>query len=149
AAAVAHALRDRAQLVVVGERTRYRRSVEAGVPERARGREAERAGLHRLRREPLHLHHVFGGRGFVLGAALPHDVAAARAVPKQPVASIASAAAASIDGAMVTMRPSRTATSARTTGPPVLSTTSPPRLTRSYIAYPLLVASSWRRVTSR
>src|SRR6185369_3818012 len=58
--AVAHALRNGEQLVVACERAGYRGAVETRVPERARGREAERAGLHRLRRETLHLGDVDG-----------------------------------------------------------------------------------------
>src|SRR5690348_15336246 len=56
-----------------------------------------------------------------------------------PAAAMTCAASAgSIAGSTATIRPSRTATSARTTGPPVPSTTSPPWMSRSYMPVSVL-----------
>ena len=71
---------DAEQLVVRGERAGHRLTVDRHVRDRAAGREAERAGLDAVLHERGHLLDVGRGRRLVLGAALPHHVAAHRAV---------------------------------------------------------------------
>ena len=71
---------DAEQLVVRGERSRNRLTVDRHVRDRATRREAERAGFDAALHEVGHLLDVGRGRRLVLGAALPHHVAADRAV---------------------------------------------------------------------
>ena len=76
----ANCLRDREELVVVGKGAGHRCAVDTGVAERARRGEAVGAGLHRLAGQRAHLGDVGRGGLLVLGAALPHHIAAQRSV---------------------------------------------------------------------
>ena len=80
AARVLHAERDAQQLGLGGAQRRRRIALHRAMVERARGREAERAGAHRLGGQRAHLRHLLGRRLLQLGGALAHDEHAQRAV---------------------------------------------------------------------
>ena len=80
AAGVLHAERDAQKLGLGGAQRRRRIALHGAMVERARGREAERAGAHGLGRERAHLGDLFR-RGFLeLRGALAHDEHAQGAV---------------------------------------------------------------------
>ncbi len=79
-AAGSHAAPEREELVLGGERARHRTPVHRPVAQRARRREAERAGLHRLTHDDGHRRDVVGSGRFVRRAALAHRIGAHRAV---------------------------------------------------------------------
>ena len=71
---------DREQLALVGPRSRHGPAVGNTMQQRARRREAERAGCHRLVDEVAHDRDVVVGCGCFVEAALAHRVVAERAV---------------------------------------------------------------------
>ena len=71
---------DAEQLVFGCERPGHRFAVDRHVRDRPARREAERTRLDALLHDASHRFDVFGSRGLVLGAPLPHHVAAHRAV---------------------------------------------------------------------
>ena len=80
-AAVTDSLRDREELVIVGERAGHGHAVTAEVAERARRGETECTGLHRLAGKTCHLRHVLRRRlGVAPCTLVTHHVGAQRAV---------------------------------------------------------------------
>ncbi len=75
-----HGSAESEQFVLCGEGSGNRFAVHGAVAERARRREAERAGLDGLLHEPGHRRDVLGRGGLVAGAALAHRIGANRAV---------------------------------------------------------------------
>ncbi len=69
---------DADQLVGLGGQGRRRLALAGAVVERARGREPERPGGHRLGGQRRHRRDVVGGGGLAGGAALAHHVEAQR-----------------------------------------------------------------------
>ena len=80
AARVLHAERDAQQLGLGGAQRRRRIALHGAMVEGARGREAERAGAHRLGRERAHARHLVRRRLLEPGGALAHHEDAQRAV---------------------------------------------------------------------
>ena len=79
-ARILHAERDAHQLGLGGAQRGRRIALHGAMVERARGREAERAGAHRLGRQRAHLRDLVRRRLLELRGALAHDEHAQRAV---------------------------------------------------------------------
>jgi hypothetical protein len=77
---VLHAERDAQQLGLGGTQRRRRVALHRAMVERARGREAESAGAHRLGRQRAHLRHLFRRRLLQPRRALAHHEHTQRAV---------------------------------------------------------------------
>ena len=79
-AGIAHGVGDRRQLGFLGAQGRDVLAVGRAVVERARGREAERAGAQAFGRELGHAPAILLGRRLAVGAALAHHIDAQRGV---------------------------------------------------------------------